>query len=249
MGFYGAIPQKFYNGMEDISVVHTCDSITIKEYRKKGIHYALANLAYENMKTQNIQFIYAFHSENTFHSTKKLNWQVRYRLVRFHIKTGTIPVSKILNRLQFGSINKIITDQIFAPYRIQPNQWPLMKDNLYRQKISAPLINYKENISSHYLIQLGDCTFWIKLVSILQVGALYAPSFKSFQLAISKLRKLCQSVGIPEIIFHMDPNDPNTDYLKKISTQLPSWRVGYLKFNDSVNLDDFCFEACNLDTF
>ena len=249
IGFYGALPQKFYNGTDDISVVHTCDSITIKEYRKKGIHYALANLAYENMKNYNIQFVYAFHSENTFQSTKKLNWKVRKRLVRFHIKTGTLPMSKIFNRLQLGTINSFIADQIFTPYRIEPNQWPLGNDKLYRQKIGVPLIKYKDNISPHYLIKLGDCTFWIKLVSILQVGTFYAPNLKSFEKAISKLRKLCKTAGIPEIIFHMDPNDPKTNYLKKISTPLPSWRIGYLKFNDAVNLDDFCFEACNLDTF
>jgi hypothetical protein len=249
IGYYGALPQLFYNGTKNISVAHTCEYITIKEFRKKGIHQTLATFAYENMKKHEVQFAFAFHSENSYHSTKKLNWKVRYRLVRFHLKTGTLPISKVFNRLKLGSINKIITDQIFAPHRILPNQWPLVKDKLYRQRIDAPLINYKDNFSPHYLIQLGECTFWIKLVSILQVGSFYAPNLKAFEFALSKLRKLCKSAGIPEILFHMDPNDINTTYLKNISKPLPSWRLGYLKFNNSVNLDDFCFEACNFDTF
>lgn len=246
VAFYGAIPQKFATHSSSILVAHACDSFTLPEYQKKGLHYNLALKSYELMKSEGIQFVYAYHSENTYFSTKKLNWLEHKKMERFHLKISTIPLAKIVKKTHLHSFYKKICDLSFNRF-LSPNKY-LLSTNTYKQIYNEDYIRYKNGFNTHYLIELNKCIFWIKVDAVLHVGFFSSNSEEEFKKAIKKLKKIASLLGINEILFQVLADSKEHHLLSKITEAKPSWLIGYLPF-ESINIDNFEFNYADLDTF
>lgn len=247
VAFYGALPQLFENGKDKIYVAHACDSYTLPEHQRQGLHYQLAIFAYDIMKSYDIKFVYAFHSENTYQSTKKLHWKEHKNLKRFHINTYTLPLGKVLNKI---TISKIYS--LFFRKRVTASQIKkLKKDNQdkFQLELSKNFIDYKNTFNDHYSFEADGCVFWFKIQAIIHIGKFYAPSEQAFKKAIKKLKRKARFLGITELLFQVDTNSKMITYLNTISQPQQSWLVGYLDFDPSVNLSDFSFSYLDLDTF
>ena len=135
VAFYGAIPQFFSNGHKNILVAHACDSFTVKTHQKKGLHFILAQKSYEVMRENGISLVYAFHSENTFYSTKKLGWKTHHKMARFHFKTHSFPIAKALDKLRINRLyGFIFNDEIPEDFY---NLTKGSDKNKYQQKVDA----------------------------------------------------------------------------------------------------------------
>ena len=247
VAFYGALPQKFIKGKEEIYVAHACDSYTLAEYQRKGLHYELAKFAYDIMRSKDIKYVYAFHSENTYHSTKKLGWKEHKQLQRFHVKVKTLPIGKLLNRLQ-------ITDVYSAFFTKNVSQHAIDKltsehKKKFRLNFNQEFIDYKNGFKNHYCVEIDGCIFWIKIQAIIHVGLFYAPSKATLQKAIKKLKRKAFLLGITEILFQVDDLSTMAKQLSTITQPKTSWLVGYLDFDETINLEDFIFTYSDLDTF
>lgn len=247
VAFYGAIPQKFKNNNEEILVAHACDSYTLPNHQRKGLHYALAKFAYKIMKENNIKFVYAFHSENTYYSTKKLGWKEHKRLNRFHIKISTLPLGKVLNKLGFSSIYKFFLNKNISQKAIEK----LTQNNKekYQLKFNDNFVNYKNKFNNHYCVVLEDCVFWIKIQAIIHVGKFYAPNEIALKKAIKKLKQKAFLLGIDQVLFQVDSKSTTFKQLQTIVKAKESWLVGYLDFDSKINLEDYIFTYSDLDTF
>ncbi|MDO6596415.1 GNAT family N-acetyltransferase [Oceanihabitans sp. 2_MG-2023] len=247
VAFYGAIPQKFKNKDSEILVAHACDSYTLAAHQRKGLHYELAKLAYAIMKENNMKYVYAFHSENTYYSTKKLGWKEHKHMQRFHIKIFTLPVGKLLNKLN--------STNLYNPFFKQNVSQDALKKLTSNDKekfqlhVTQDFIKYKNSFKSHYCVVLEGCVFWLKIQAIIHVGQFYAPSEKALQKAIIKLKQRAFLLGISELLFQVDSNSIMAKQLQTIVQPKESWLVGYLDFDPKINLKDFIFTYSDLDTF
>lgn len=248
VAFYGAIPQKFSSNSSSILVAHACDSFTLNEYQKKGLHYNLALKSYEVMKTEGIQFVYAYHSENTYFSTKKLGWLEYKKMQRFHFKTTTLPLAKLTKKLSLEKTYSIFCNAILEKYSILNVEEVDFSSKKMMQYNQEDFINYKNGFNTHLLIAFYDCTFWIKIDAILHVGFFTSSNEENFKKALLKLKKTASLIGISEILFQVLIDSKEYQLLSKIETPKESWLLGYLPF-ETVNLDDLEFNYADLDTF
>ena len=249
VAFYGAIPQLFKNHETSFLMAHACDSYTIPTYQKKGLHYQLALKSYDLMHHQHIKMVYAFHSENTFHSTKKLQWKEHHHMIRFHIKTNRLPIAKGLLRL---GLKKSISSKalaIFAPYIIEHYANPFSTSSLSHQNYDQLFFKYKESFNKHFLIEINHCVFYLKLNTMVNVGFFDFDTEQNLVIALEKLKELINRLGMNEILFQVDPSSKQYKVLSRIEKGLPSWLIGYLPFENNLDLDSFGFNFSDLDTF
>ncbi|GAA0729745.1 hypothetical protein GCM10009430_40190 [Aquimarina litoralis] len=247
VAFYGAIPQKFKRHNDEIYVAHACDSYTLANHQRKGLHYELAKLAYAIMKENNIKFVYAFHSENTYYSTKKLDWKEHKHLQRFHIKIFTLPIGKIVNKLGWSGVYDIFLNQKLSSEAI--HKLTLEHKDKFCLKFNSDFITYKDSFKSHYYIEIEGCIFWFKIQAIMHIGKFFAPSEIALQKALKRLKRKAFFLGINEILFQVDPDSIASKQLQSITKPKESWLVGYLDFDKNINLNDFIFTYSDLDTF
>lgn len=249
IAFYGAIPQMFTNGKQEILIAHACDSYTLPEYQKKGLHYNLALKSYQLMQQNNIKMVYAFHSENTFYSTKKLNWKEYKNLIRFHIKTSNIPRSKIYNKLGFNNITHAKALKVLQPYIIKKAKNSFSKTDFFHQKYNSEFYNYKNGFNNHFLVKLDGCTFYLKLNSIVNVGFFDFDTEENFKTGVEKLKALISKIGFNEMLFQVDSHSNQHNILLKTLKPSPSWLLGYLPFDEMIDITEFRFNFTDLDTF
>ena len=247
VAFYGAIPQKFSNSEREIYIVHACDSYTMPAHQKKGLHYQLAKLAYEIMTKNNIKFVHAFHSENTYFSTKKLGWKEHIPLQRFHIKINTIPIAKVLNKMNFNGFYSLFFNKKVSQNAIE--KLTINNKNKFKQVFNNEFIAYKNSFKNHFCIEIENCVFWVKIEAILHVGISYAPSEIALQKAIKVLKLKAFFLGITEFLFQVDPASVIASQLQTFVVPKQSWLVGYLDFDTEIDLKDFIFTYSDLDTF
>ncbi|NJM80180.1 MAG: GNAT family N-acetyltransferase, partial [Flavobacterium sp.] len=188
VAFYGAIPQKFTSHSSSILVAHACDSFTLNEFQKKGLHYNLAVKSYELMKALGIKMVYAYHSENTYFSTKKLGWLEHKRIQRFHFKIPTLPLAKGIKKLRLEKPYQKICSAYLKKYR-NLNYNNISSDK-YKQEYNNNFIQYKNSFNDHYFLQLNNCNFWIKIDAVLHVGFFTSDSDENLKKAIRKLKKI-----------------------------------------------------------
>jgi|GEM_PF-2033760 len=249
VAFYGAIPQLFKLGNEKLLLAHACDSYTLPQYQKQGLHFNLASKSYELMQAEDIKMVYAYHSENTYYSTKKLNWKEHVHMNRFHILNGTLPVSKVCNRLNLNSLLMRRFKSVFRPYITSPTVNPVALESRMHQDYSSSFFNYKDGLNKHFTILINDCLFYLKVRAIIEVGFLGYNNVENLPGAIDKLKRLAAKCGINEILFQVDPTTKQFDGLTSISEGKPSWLIGYLPFDDSLDISKFGFNYADLDTF
>lgn len=247
VAFYGAIPQKFKNNKGEVYVAHACDSYTLPNHQRKGLHYELAKLAYEIMKENDMKYVYAFHSENTYYSTKKLGWKEHEHLQRFHIKINTLPIGKILNKLRWTNLYDVFFKQKVSQEAIE--KLTSEHQDKFRLKFDRDFITYKNSFKNHYCVELEGCVFWLKIQAIIHVGQFYAPSEIELQKAIKKLKRKAFFLGITEFLFQVNANSIMSKQLQSITQPKESWLVGYLDFDPEIDLKDFIFTYSDLDTF
>lgn len=249
IAFYGAIPQEFSNGEHSFFAAHACDSYTLADYQKRGLHYALALKSYEIMQEHNFKMAYAFHSENTYHSTKKLKWKEHREMARFHIKMNQFPVGKLYNKI--GLSNKLMNKAqlIFNSYVIDSYRNPFSKTEQIHQVYNKEFYNYKNGFNRHFLIKIDSCVFYLKLNSIVNVGFFDAPNSEELNKALEQLKEMIAKLGLNEILFQVDRCSNQYKILNKIATPQPSWLIGYVPFEENLTLDDFGFNFADLDTF
>ncbi|MFK7750516.1 MAG: GNAT family N-acetyltransferase [Kordia sp.] len=247
VAFYGAVPQKFQLNDREIYVAHACDSYTLPNHQRKGLHNALAKFAYEIMKAHDMKYVYAFHSANTYRSTKKLGWKEHENLQRFHIKINTLPIGKVLNKFRWTNIYDAFFKQKVSQEAIK--NLTSEHSEKYRLKFDNAFIDYKNSFKSHYCVEIDGCIFWLKIQAIIHVGKFYAPSAEALQKALKKLKRKAFFLGITELLFQVDQDATMAKQLQTITQPKESWLVGYLDFDPEIDLKDFIFTYSDLDTF
>lgn len=247
VAFYGAIPQKFSQNNREIYGAHACDSYTLREHQRKGLHFELAKLAYKIMIENGIKFVYAYHSKNTYLSTKKLGWKEHRPMLRFHVKVPTIPISKVVNKLNWNILYLPFFSKNTSQNAIE--KLTLEHKDQFTQAFTTDFINYKNSFKNHYCITIEACVFWVKIEAVMHVGLCYAPSEIMLQKAVKKIKRKLFFLGITEVLFQVDANSIIAKQLRSIIEPKASWLVGYLDFNPEIELNDFIFTYSDLDTF
>ena len=84
---------------------------------------------------------------------------------------------------------------------------------------------------------------------MVNVGFFDFDTEQNLVIALEKLKELINRLGMNEILFQVDPSSKQYKVLSRIEKGLPSWLIGYLPFENNLDLDSFGFNFSDLDTF
>lgn len=250
IAFYGSLPQRMnYNG-ESILAVFTCDSLTLPAYQRKGLHKMLALKAYELMRSEGVRFVYAFHSENTFYSCKKLDWELAYSMKGFSIMVVNIPIAKAIRKIRpLAKYYDKYVRNFLKPFQIDSGQFQNSNANarLY-QDYNDGFFGYK-CFSNNLIIELENVKFWVCITNRVSVGDVNFESEQDLLKGIAKLKKLTFKIGLNEILFQTTIGTKIEKALSKNFTSFESWKVGYYLFDKDIEIDQLRVNYSDFDTF
>jgi hypothetical protein len=250
VAFYGALPHLVsVNGQEDI-VAQTCDSYTAKAYQGRGIHKKMALASYEVMKKSNVKAVFALHSENTYHSCKKLGWDDGFTIKRMHLKRKILfPYFKLLSKYTFlRSLKERKVKRALLGFKlVHEIENPLKKSHRFYAIFDQEYIKYK-NAFNNYIIEVSGCRLWLKFNSIIMVGAINGLNHQNCAQVISALKRLMTRLGTNEVLFQMGEYDPAFEILSREMKPKESYRVGHLALDSAVNFHDFRVNYIELDS-
>lgn len=246
VAMYGALPQRFRQGNDTFLGVHTCDSFTLETHQRKGLHQELALRAYECMRGEGVPFVYAYHSEATYHSCKKLNWKEGPVMQGFWLPTNRLGYARIRNRL--------------FPERIPAGLLKLRHDSEFMNSYHGGLhfhVDYANDLlayksfSSNLVIRLGSAIFWVKSGAVLMVGDARAENEEDMLNGVKALQDFAGQNGFAKILFQLHPEAALKLALKEIPGVVPfdSWPVGYLPLGGDVDWKNWRGNYADLDTF
>jgi hypothetical protein len=251
VAFYGSLPYRFLYKDREIHIVEACDSLTLPEHQKKGLHFQLANLSYEFMRQHQVLFVFALHSATTFQHTKRLQWESLEHLHRYHIRPLTLPLNKLLFRMP--SLHRNYTRWVKKSWKkyISEEGWfenPLHTEGFLSVRYSPEFFQYKQAGGS-FLLEICGKKIWVKIEGALLVGAVEYCDLTTFKAMLLQLKHLCRRVGISEILFQISPGTHLDEMLSTFYPALQSWLVGYLNFSSDIPFDALKFNYGDLDSF
>ena len=249
IAFYGNIPQKFCSNNDSLLTSQVCDSFTIPQYQKQGLHYTLALQSYDIMRENGLKFAFAFHSENTYYSSKKLDWLDYGRMQRFHLYPTTVPISKAANKLGLRKYYYHILKPFLHSYQHPNIENPEIDDHFYAQQYSEGFYHHRESYNEHISISLNECVFWLKIDSIMRIGFFDAQNAEQLKGALKMLKSLCSKMGVSEILFQSFPNTKQANLLKQFIEPQESWIIGYFPFDNSFDINQLRINFGDFDTF
>jgi hypothetical protein len=251
IAFYGALPILFKQDGKKVLAVQTCDSFTRKEYQGQGVYYKLAKASYEIMKQAGAEFTFAFHSENTFHSCKKLGWEILEHKQRFQIETGIkLPVFKlwskypIFAKVKHKKVNKAI--QQFEKHLEFKNDY--IERGFLSADYSREFIEYK-NYLNNRIIEIAGCKIWLKFDFIMLVGAFSDLNENNIEEVLKGLNKIAKKLKINEILIQLNKKSKEYKMISKFYTSKESFLIGYYLFNPNIDVNNIRINYVDFDTF
>lgn len=253
VAFYGALPQEFIHQGQTFLAAHTCDSYTMPAHQRKGLHKALALRTYDLMREQGIRFVYAYHSENTYHSCKKLNWKEGKTMRGFWVPTGTAPWGKAWRRLPLlkgahhARVRKVLTALQSAD---AAERWATDRphDDRMRVHYRPEFFAYK-TFTPNAIVEIAGARFWIKAEAFISVGAVQFEAPEQLHAGIAELRQLGRRLGLSQILFQTAPDSALNACLEQHHAGFDTWLVGYLDFEAGIPFSDWEMRFGDLDTF
>ena len=251
VAFYGAIPQTFIHQGKRFLAAHTCDSFTLPAHQRKGLHRELALRTYAVMREAGVQFVYAFHSENTYHSCKKLNWKEHVKMRRFFIETGSLPWGKVMRRLPLlQQLHASMARRLLVKRGLPPTAWQTEPANSSVMKVdySPAVFDYKK-FTPNAILDLAGARFWIKVEAVIAVGDVQFKEERQLEEGLMLLRRIGRQLGLSHILFQTAPGSALNHWLEQHYQGHDSWLVGYLDFVEGLPFDHWEMHYGDLDTF
>jgi GNAT superfamily N-acetyltransferase len=251
IAFYGALPQTFSFGDEKFLGVHTCDSITLPEYQRRGLHGALAQKAYALMRDHGVRFVYAFHSDATLRACAPLGWLTHHRMQVHRIPTGVPPMatafhrSPLLGRLHDQVARRVLRARASAPDTFKNSA---VTTGAMGVRYSPEFFAYK-CFTPNGIIDFGGCRAWVRSGSGLWVGDLQFNDSEALGHGIIGLKRLARRLGCGHILFQTSPGTALNDELNSKHQAVDSWIVGWLPFDDDLPAASWQTNFGDLDTF
>jgi hypothetical protein len=210
----------------------------------------LALKAYDLMRREGVRFVYAYHSENTFHSCKKLDWQLAFTMKGFLIKTNTVPIAKAVRKI--GRLKSRYDDYVLGVLKsFETSQNDFENSNsdsgLYHI-YNLDFFSYK-CFTDNLISELESVKFWLNISSRISVGDVRFNSEKDLVNGIEALKKLANKLGLNEILFQTTPGTNLEQVLSKRYDGFESWKVGYCMFDKDMEMGEFRSNFGELDTF
>jgi len=210
--YYGVFPVYISLGTSElILTAQSADTMTHPNHQGKGLFTKLALKTYALAKEEGVKIVWGFPNKNSYPGfIKKLNWKDHGPLTRFKLTVKTVPVSKVLKKLNVKWVNSMY-------YKVC--KWILggtLKEYIKLDEGGHPFVlkdrnffNYKAYYEERLIIGDIENKVWAKLDGGLLIGDVDSKDTHSFKKLMSEIQSKCLWLGISEIGFICNATNPN----------------------------------------
>ena len=255
VAFYGSVPHLLTYEGKDLLVAQSSDAMTHPDHLRKGLFLLLAKYNFDYCKENGVKIIYGFPNENSTPGFKnKLNWEFKEDLHVWIFNVKGMPLLWLKRKVSFLSLviefyQNVILSMLSTP--AQPYISSVIKKNQYGVSKNAPYLKYKLDHSKSKFIRVNKVLVWLKKNEMyLQVGDVEVCNEKQFQKVMSRLKFVARILGVPHIRFNVNENSNLSArlnlLLKRDKKEFP---IGYLLFDDTVDMGKVKFTMSDNDTF
>ena len=104
IAYYGVIPCFIEWKNEKYLAAQSADTMTHPDHRYKGMFSDLSNKAFELCRQLNINLVFGFPNQNSYHGAIKLGWKMTECMEFFQINIESLPLKSISNKIKFLQI-------------------------------------------------------------------------------------------------------------------------------------------------
>tara|TARA_Y100000766_G_scaffold281004_1_gene291759 strand:- start:6420 stop:7358 length:939 start_codon:yes stop_codon:yes gene_type:complete len=252
--FYGVFPCEVYFNGEKILIAQSGDTMTHKNHRRKNLFVKLAEKTFDFCRENDISLVYGFPNELSYMGfIKKLKWSHKENISAYHLRCKCLPfirmksvfpfLKSFFDKIKRNKFEKIqVKGKPFESNLLEQGQVGVLRDQKF--------INYK-SYSKKYFLLIHGVQVWVKPNEMfLLVGDVSICSDEKFYLILKQLKKICFRIGIPHLRFHTSPGTKLERLLKPISKKYDiEYPIGYLKFNDKLDINKLKYSLADYDTF
>ena len=250
--YYGVFPCICDYFGEKILVAQSGDTMTHPDHRGKGLFIQLATKTYDLAKNSGVKFVFGFPNKNSYPGfVNKLNWVHNEDLNIYKIKVFTLPLAKVVKKVKFlQPLYDFYCKAIVGNFTSKDKYFNNSVCNetyagVYHDKL---FFDYKKYYES-YILLIQSKKVWLKFDGRLWIGDIEKLSKLDFEKVIKTLKRIAFFCGTSDIVFH---GSPKTDLellfsqVYKVDSNSP---IGYLNFDDRINVDSVKYHSADFDTF
>ncbi|GEM_PF-2457816 len=252
IGFYGAFLTEFcdFNKKNVLKVGQTCDYILLKKYRGKRVLDQLYKHSLAKMRTLQADYIYGFHSVQTYKFCQRFDWVDTHHFHRYHLPLGSKKRMQFINKLGGRNWLQRRLEKALNPYlktldfdkinREKQNHTQVYNDDFFKRK----------EFCSHYALDIEGCLLWLKYDYVITTGFVHFSDNCDVELAIQTLKNSLKKVGIFELVFHVQEGSSADQKLSQVMNAEPSFKISYLRLSKTeVSFDDLKLNLMDMDIF
>lgn len=252
IAFFGTILMSMnYNGKSEISA-QCVDSMILPSHSGKGLFTKLGLLTFENLKNNNITFIWGFANQNSEKRVlKSLGFTFHERFEGYKIFVAKKSIENVFRKFALTRfLYKKYYGFIFSEYKSNFEfKGSLNEVNIVKSIQNKDYQKYKSN-NYNFVIKINNVLFWIKIQGGLLVGDIQLNDESNFDEALNKLIKLAKRCGVKDVIFQTSPNTTISKLLKNRKTEkFESWAICYNNFSSEFPLENLKLTLSDIDTF
>lgn len=256
VAFVGAIPHFIQYDNEVIEAVQIGDVMTDPKHLKAGLFVKLAKVNFEYCESLGVKIIYGFPNLKSKPGFKKrLGWQFNDELNCRIVNVKCIPLHFLALRFSFLSrvINKYQNFVLTKFWGTEMREFKSIASagNTYGVIKSKEYLAYKEKHKKQLFISVLNKVVWVKLSGIyMLVGDVEDCTKTEFNQILYQLKRMCFILGVPHLRFNVSGNSKLIDFLNKFSKEdSRKYSIGYLVFDDNIDMRKVAFTMADNDTF
>jgi hypothetical protein len=250
--FYGVFPLEVRINGTPFLVAQSGDTMVAKEHEKRGLFTLLATETYKLCRACKITGVFGFPSPSSYPGfVKKLQWLHIENINRYQFLIPTIPLAEI--SMRYGIFKQITLKWHRFLTRLflegAPFEGSILSEGLDGVRRSDGYWKYKLSSSRIKLIRVRHCDIVIKFDANLGVGDVNYATANDLKRVIFRLKVLCFFGGINRIAFYVSPDTKLDRDLSKIAKPNKGLPVGFLSFDDGVDMSKLKFCYLDMDTY
>lgn len=250
ISYCGSIPFIFNIEDETYLGAHSCDHMTRKDARGKGIFVKLNEASDQICQELGADFVFGFPNQNNKPILiKYAKWKIIDTMQAFSITVPTLPIKLMQRKIPiFKNVALLLESKILKRYKSKDQTINRLDWNGIIR--SDEYYSYKEYDGS-LTLELIHGKVWIKLKKVMYIGDIELNENTDFSNLIQELKKICRLIGIHKMVFLGSTKLELTQHFKQLYKASDGNIVGIkqINLNKKINFDLIRFTYGDYDTF
>lgn len=250
--YYGVYPLYASIQGKKALISQSGDTMTKNAHLGKGLFISLATQTYDLCRVNGVGGVFGFPSKPSYPGfKKKLNWIFKDFIRRYNFFVPTLPLALVSEKLPF--LKPIYLNWVRFILRFY-GKGSFFKGSVYNNNQDGIIRdldfwNYKMKSKSNFSTRIGGIDIVLKFNGKLNVGDADINQHSDLKRIITHLKILSFLTFNTHVVFYVSPDTLLDAKLVEISEPSNALPIGFLNFDNQVEMSGLKFTYFDFDTF